>query len=56
MTTCKETINCLSYSNAPEELSIKMIAGGLSSGTIRYVPVESLALDNFFLKLKMKNK
>ena len=34
-TTCKETINCLSYSNAPEGLSINVIAGGLSSGTIR---------------------
>ena len=34
-TSCKETINCLSYSSAPEGLSINIIAGGLSSGTIR---------------------
>lgn len=33
---CEDIINCLAYSTAPEGVSINVIAGGLSSGVIRY--------------------
>jgi len=35
MVISEETINCLTYSAAPEGLSINLIAGGLSTGVVR---------------------